>query len=222
MMIRLRRRIFLENTLLIDESLSNLMKVLPEITGQKVSIITSTNRKMNIENHLNQIARQNGSEVQVMFSLTHGFELTDHEQKHLLNSYKLNITFLNADDSLSLGECLNKCLLHAEFDTVVKMDDDDFYLPYYLIDQVIALSYSQADVVGKLSQFIYMESENLVVKRLADEEYKYQDIVMGATIVSSSDYLKRFMFSELYKAEDTDLLEESKRRQTENIRKSSL
>ncbi len=48
---------------------------------------------------------------------------------------------------------------------VAKMDDDDWYGTEHLADLVLAAGYSGADLVGKGSEFVYLEGSNVTLRR---------------------------------------------------------
>lgn len=84
----------------------------------------------------------------------------------------------------SLGRCLNEAALATTASVLAKIDDDDFYGPNYLLDAVLARRYSGAAVVGKASQFTYVESaDTTVLRRGATEETFVDGVLTGATLV---------------------------------------
>ena len=50
---------------------------------------------------------------------------------------------------------------------LTKMDDDDHYAPNYVADQLHALSYSGADVVGKQAHYMHLRSSRTAILRAA-------------------------------------------------------
>ena len=65
---------------------------------------------------------------------------------------------LHAPSTQSLGACLNQLVAAASGEVVAKMDDDDLYGPHYLSDQLHALDYSGAALVGKQAHHMYLEA----------------------------------------------------------------
>lgn len=204
------RNIFINNTFFNEKSTKYQLQLINCKSNLKhVSVITSTNRKENIYKYLKQLSKQNFVKLQVILN-THGFSLDENMKNKLIEKFDMEIIFLEAPKDYSLGKCLNLCIDYIKYPIVAKMDDDDFYCPNYLIDQCISLNYSKADVVGKLSQFIYLEAENITIKRLSEEYYKYVDLVMGASLVCKTVLLKKYLFKDLNKGEDADLLKRIK------------
>ncbi|MFC3900401.1 hypothetical protein [Aliicoccus persicus] len=101
---------------------------------------------------------------------------------------------------------MNKAIETSTLPVIAKVDDDDYYLDHYILDQWIALMYSNAEVVGKSEAFYYFEGENIIAKRKVGEYLKYDTFVMGATIMSPADTMKHIKFSDLPKAVDTNYL----------------
>ena len=48
------------------------------------------------------------------------------------------------------------------------MDDDDWYGKEHISDLLLAASYSNADLVGKGSEFVYLMEEDITVRSLDD------------------------------------------------------
>ena len=66
--------------------------------------------------------------------------------------------------------------------------------------------YSDAEVVGKTDVFYYIENEDLIARRNINRYYKYDNFIMGATIMAEADTIKELKFSDLPKAVDSDFL----------------
>lgn len=192
---------FLMNTSLLEYiTLGKSKKVIPQ-----VSVITSTNRKENLDFYFNQMNQQKEVDIEINL-VTHGFQLTSEELKHYksLSNYPVKIHFMEQNNSL--GVCLNKCVESSTHSVMAKVDDDDFYLDYYLFDQWLALKYSYAEVVGKSEGYYYFEKDDVISRRNTGRFYKFDHFIMGATIMIKSEMMKELMFSDIPKAVDTDLL----------------
>ena len=113
---------------------------------------------------------------------------------HLSEKYAVkHLTLLEEPRKVSLGACLNLCV-DASIDPVLtKMDDDDYYGPNYLADQVNALTYSGADVVGKLAHFMYIDSRNAAVLRFDHMEHRFSHMVMGPTIMARREVFESIL-----------------------------
>ena len=88
---------------------------------------------------------------------------------------------------------------------VSKMDDDDLYGERYLSDAVLAASFSDAEVVGKGSCFIFFEAtETTALRKVAAEHTYTSSTIAGGTLFVQSDVVKDVMFPSLSRAEDTN------------------
>ncbi len=75
------------------------------------------------------------------------------------------VTALRLDAALPLGSVLNAATQAARGTLLAKMDDDDLYGPDHLWDLVLAHEYSQAPLVGKAAEFVYLAASNRTVRR---------------------------------------------------------
>jgi hypothetical protein len=80
-----------------------------------------------------------------------------------------------------LGEALAEAAAAATGELVTKVDDDDHYGPEHVWDLVLARHHSGATVVGKGSEFVYLEPKDLTVRRRMGAEF-FTDTVAGGTI----------------------------------------
>ena len=112
----------------------------------------------------------------------HGFPAAD--ARHRLEQASVAGRVLEASSDVSLGACLNSAAGATAAPILAKIDDDDHYGPGYLTDAVQALSYSGADVVGKATQFTYVQSDDVTVLRRAGVEEQMTDgSVAGGSMV---------------------------------------
>ena len=165
------------------------------------SVIISTNRPERLAGALEQALGQSEVDYEVLV-LTHGFHAEDVAD---VDGYGA-VRFFYAPATESLGSCLNQLVSHAHGDIVAKMDDDDIYGPYYLHDQINALRFSGADIVGKQAAYLYLESTNELVLRKEWNEHSWVDLVLGATLTGWKSVFEAHPFAELGKGEDTQFL----------------
>jgi spore maturation protein CgeB len=171
-----------------------------------VSVLLPTIRPQHLENVFRTLGGQLGVEPQLVL-LTHGFRLPPGRLAELSETYGLrNVVLLEAPTEVSLGECLNLCVAAASGQVLAKMDDDDHYGPHYLSDQLHALSYSGADVVGKQAHYMHLETSSAAILRFAAREHRFTDFVMGPTIVAGQDVFADHPFPHVSLGEDTGFL----------------
>jgi hypothetical protein len=112
----------------------------------------------------------------------HGFDSSSALSE--LESHDMQYTLLQASSSDLLGDCLNLAAAATSASVLSKIDDDDHYGPGFLTDAVDALGYAQADIVGKSTQFTYVQSADLTVLRHpGSEEMFVPGAVAGGSLV---------------------------------------
>lgn len=175
-------------------------------TRPKVSAVVSTIRPHQIDHIISTV----GSQVKVdteLILVTHGFTI-DHEE-FAVKTAKANVAdykILELSSDLSLGECLNVAVAEANGDFITKMDDDDIYGAHYLFDQVAALRYSGASVVGKQAHFMYLSDSDATLLRFAEREHRFTNLVMGPTMLGHAEVFKKTPFGARSRGEDTQFL----------------
>lgn len=176
------------------------------VQPESVSALVSTIRPHQLEHVFKTIGSQLGVDVELVL-LTHGFRPGWWRIWRLRRKYGVRrVTLLNAPTTVSLGACLNLCVSAAGGTILTKMDDDDYYGPHYLRDQVNALMYSGADVVGKLAHFMYIAGRNASLLRFDHLEHRFAHMVMGPTIMAKKRVFERHPFQEIGRGEDTAFL----------------
>ncbi|MDN3482255.1 glycosyltransferase [Arthrobacter sp. APC 3897] len=190
-----------------------LAAVLPDrarpLIRPAVSALVPTIRPHQLDGLFATIARQRNVDVELVL-LTHGFELEPGRLEELQTTHGVaKVKLLTAGRGVSLGECLNRCAAAATGEVVAKMDDDDHYGPHYLSDQLHALHYSGADIVGKQAHYMHLRTSNATVLRFGHREHRYTDFVMGPTITARRSLVLELPFPALGLGEDTGFLRQA-------------
>lgn len=175
-------------------------------TARSCTVIVSTNRPEQIDHVVESVARQTGISIQLSL-VTHGYSVNGERLRRRCDELGISdLVVQEADSSLSLGECLNLAFDAAHGDTIAKFDDDDLYGQHYLADQVAALRYSGADLVGKQAHYMHLSSTDTMLLRFPEREHKFTDLVMGPTMVGTRDAFARTRFQPITRGEDTTFL----------------
>ncbi|MFC4057838.1 glycosyltransferase [Planomonospora corallina] len=148
-----------------------------------VSVLLCTRRPEMVEFALGQVARQRGVEVEVVLSL-HGFPRDLPAVAGAISSYGGEITVIEEDGDRVFGEVLNRAARRARGTFLAKMDDDDWYGPDHLSDLLLAQRYSNADLVGTASEFVYLDAIDVTIHREIRTE-TYADRVAGSSMLVS-------------------------------------
>jgi spore maturation protein CgeB len=171
-----------------------------------LSVIVSTNRPDRLDDVLCTVSSQVDSAFEVLI-LTHGFSPSTSELHARARSLGVDsLQLLTAAPDVPLGECLNRLVRAAAGDVVAKMDDDDLYGPHYLCDQLHAMDYSGADVVGKQAHYMHLKDLGATILRFPEREHQYTDFVAGPTIVARRELALAVPFLPTSRGEDTAFL----------------
>ena len=170
---------------------ANLAKIVRE-TGRAsimptVSIVLATQRPQLVEFALAQIARQSYSNLEVVVGC-HGFEL----EKSLISSTRQslgNLKIFSCSREKNLGEVLAELVNHSDGDLISKWDDDDWYDVDHILDLVLAMRYSDAEIVGKAAEFIYSELLDLTMRRFSIGAENFSTTIAGGTILTSKEVI---------------------------------
>ncbi|PCC18675.1 glycosyltransferase family protein [Brevibacterium aurantiacum] len=171
---------------------------------RSVSVVVSTNRPEHLSNVLETHAAQK-LENRELIIVQHGFGSSPEMLSHAADLGIENLVLIDAPGSDSLGACLNRGIEAASGDIIAKMDDDDIYGEHYLTDQLAALRYSNADLVGKQAHYLHLRNRDIVMCRFPEREHRFTDLVMGPTLMGSRELFRRNPFADRTLGEDTDL-----------------
>lgn len=171
-----------------------------------VSAVVSTIRPNQIEHVFTTLAAQRGVDVELIL-VTHGFTVDKKILDDLAVAYKVrDFQVFSMDAGESLGDCLNAAVAKANGDFITKMDDDDLYGANYLFDQVSALRFSGASIVGKQAHYMYLADSDATLLRFAEREHRFTNMVMGPTMLGHAEVFKMNPFASRSRGEDTQFL----------------
>lgn len=169
-----------------------------------ISAMVSTNRPHQLPHVLGILQEQEDVELETLV-LCHGFQLTTKQKREYAAQYG-EVTWLEADSDVPLGQAYNLLAGVAGGQVVAKIDDDDYYSSNYLFDQLSAMDYAGADIVGKGAHYLYLTDMDATVLRFPEAEHKYRDFVSGPTIVTKRDLVLENPFPATFRGEDTGFL----------------
>ncbi|MGL4739231.1 MAG: glycosyltransferase family protein, partial [Sarcina sp.] len=173
-----------------------------------VSVIACTNRPEYIENIIKNYTTQKYANKELIIILNNN-NINLLKVKERIENLS-NIYIYKLDEKLTLGECINFGVEKSNSAYIAKFDDDDFYGENYLIDMIMPFRYSEADVVGKKSIYIYYEGSNTLELKYANTEYRYSDFISGATLVFKKTVFEKVQLESRNLGEDTAFINNCK------------
>ncbi|WP_431789741.1 glycosyltransferase family protein [Kocuria palustris] len=210
---RAQRRVWAEHTY-THRAASVLDLALPRQEGSwqpstpSVSAILATNRPAHLGQAFDSVAAQRGVELELVL-VCHGFEPDAARAREQAAERGLDgLVIVAAAAEWSLGACLNAGVDAASGDVVAKMDDDDWYGPDYLADQLAMLRVTQADVVGKQASYLYVQSYDATLLRFGEREHRWTDFVLGPTLMARRSVFQAHPFRDRTTGEDTGFLQD--------------
>ncbi|KPV45115.1 glycosyltransferase [Alicyclobacillus ferrooxydans] len=145
-----------------------------------VSIITCTKRPGYLGNLLDNYNRQMWPKRELIVILNND-QLSLAQYRRTAKLYK-NVSVYQVPQDWSLGKCLNFAVNKTKYKYVSKFDDDDYYAPRYLSEIMRAFRRTNADVVGKMAIYTYLQHRKLLLRLYPKRENRYINRVAGATI----------------------------------------
>lgn len=169
-----------------------------------ISIITCTNRPRFFDRILHNFQRQLYPTKELIIILNHDrMDLTAYR----LKARKVaNVHVYQVNEKTSLGQCLNCGIAKSKFPYIAKFDDDDYYSPYYLKEQIKALRRSKSDIVGKHACLVYLAAARKLLIRSPHERNKETRFVQGGTILFHKRVLEKVQFPDRSLGEDVVFL----------------
>lgn len=175
--------------------------------GYGVSVFTCTNRPQLMDQVFQNYLQQAYIPSELVIVLNNNS--MNLEEWKLRAALYPNIKVFWLDEKVSLGQCNNYAIQNCSYNYVAKFDDDDYYAPHYLKDMMAAFDYSQADIVGKSSRFIYFASKSILGLYKPCPEFSYVDYVVGATMVFKKAVWQKIKFPDVTEGEDTKFQQDS-------------
>ncbi|MBU3642705.1 MAG: glycosyltransferase family 2 protein [Candidatus Nanopelagicaceae bacterium] len=154
----------------------------------KVSVVIATLRSADLENILAQILKQTLPSFELLIGL-HNIELNSKHKTLIkkLNARKISVLHFKFAKTATLGEILSSLCEKSTGTYISKMDDDDYYGPEHLRDLIDTSLDTNADVVGRAMNYVYLEPLSLSVRRFSPTGIQavelWSDWVCGGTIL---------------------------------------
>ncbi|WP_235775508.1 MULTISPECIES: glycosyltransferase [Paenibacillus] len=175
-----------------------------------VSIIVCTNRPRFFANMISNYRTQQINSKELIIILNKDSMNLERYRKKV-RAYR-DISIYKVPEKISLGQCLNCGIAKARYPLIAKFDDDDYYSPYYLKEQVKELKRTKSDIIGKHGCLVYLESTRQLIIRSPKEQRKPVIFIQGGTVLFRRPVAKQVLFSDRSIGEDVDFLQRCKKK----------
>ena len=154
-----------------------------------VSVLLATRRPERLTQALAAVARQTYPRPELVLAL-HGGPFAEVEGRvaELAHPVKL----VRTPPQQPLGAALAAAAEASSGSLLAKMDDDDQYGPDHIWDLVLAQEYSQATLVGKGVEFVYLAASDRTVHchRGSGESYETATLAGGALLITRRELVR--------------------------------
>lgn len=175
-----------------------------------VSIIMCTCRSHLIDRIVENISRQNYTNIEVVFVLQDFTSLDKNKLSRLMQSKAKKIQTIKYleinDEDVLLGSRFNKAFDISNGGYIAKMDDDDYYFENYLTDMLIPFKFGDYGMVGKKEVFMYLEESNKIIRRYPNQRHQNTDFVAGPTFIIKREVLELVKFEDRNTGEDSSFI----------------
>lgn len=154
-----------------------------------VSVLLATRRPDRVADAVASVAAQTYPRIELVLAAHgHGFDRARLEALAAGSGKDTRVLAVPAERVL--GEVLNDALEHSRGELVTKFDDDDFYGPEHIWDLVLASEYSNATLVGKAAEYVYLEGADRTLRRFRGGAERFGSkltLAGGAMIIARRD-----------------------------------
>ncbi len=164
-----------------------------EVPVPEVSVLAPTRRPDKLKDLLATVGAQTYPRLELVLGLHGDGWGADSEIAALAESFTPALRIVRVDGSLPLGSVLNAAAAAASGSLITKMDDDDYYGTEHVWDLVLAHEYSQAELVGKSAEYVYLEQIDKTVRDRQRQKFSEQYIPFigvsgGVLMISRHDF----------------------------------
>lgn len=171
-----------------------------------VSVIVCTNRPQFFHNILRNFLNQRYAHKELIIILNKD-SMDVRQYRNKIRAYP-RISVYQVPEKISLGQCLNCGIAKARLPLIAKFDDDDYYSPFYLREQVKALRRTKSDIVGKHASLVYLEASKKLIIRSPGEANKQAHFVQGGTLLFTGRVSRQVRFPDRSLGEDVAFLKQ--------------
>jgi len=156
----------------------------------EVSILLATRRPELLADAFKAVRVQNYPRLELVAALHGDGFKTDTEIKAAAD-LDCPMTIVRVPEDKRLGEVLNAAVKASSGTLITKFDDDDYYSADHIWDLVLAREYSQATLVAKAAEFVYLAQRDSTVRvDKMRERFVVDPVVSGGVLMISRQDLQ--------------------------------
>lgn len=151
-----------------------------------VSVLLTTRRPSYVAASIKQICAQTYPALELVLAL-HGDLMDEVDLDSLLADCTMPVHVVKVDGKLPFGDALASATARSTGSLITKFDDDDRYGSEHVWDLVLARHYSQATMVGKAADFVYLHDLDTTIRRSNHPETYNMHLAGGTLLISRGD-----------------------------------
>ena len=172
-----------------------------------MSVLLATNRPERLEAAVASVAAQTYPNTELVLA-PHGDGFSDGALVRAVEEAGLPVRLAPVAAAEPLGAVLNAAVAASTGDLLAKFDDDDHYSPNHLWDLVLAHEYSQAELVAKGAEYVYVAGQDRTIRmfgRRGERYLGYPGVSGGAMLISRHDLARAGGWRRVPRHVDTEL-----------------
>lgn len=190
---------------------SVLAAVLPSLAlddrKKCVTAVALLDEQVHLGSLFEMLGKQRDVDIELIL-VSRNFEPKDGVITELQEKFGIHeVRQVHGDVGDSRGARLNLGIAAATGEVVALIEAADYYGSHYLIDQLYALDYSAADVVGKRSYYSVNRTTGEGQWKSHQQEHRWTSEVLGSTVTARSETFLALPFAELELDAEQDFLE---------------
>ena len=178
-----------------------------EASPPTVSILLATNRPERLHAAVASVAAQTYPAAELVLA-PHGGGFTDDAIARAVEAAAMPVRVAPVAATEPLGAVLNAAVAASTGTLLAKFDDDDHYSQDHLWDLILAHEYSQAELVAKGAEYVYVASQDRTLRmfgRRGERYLGYPGVSGGAMLISRHDLAQAGGWRRVPRHVDTEL-----------------
>lgn len=168
-----------------------------------VSIITCTMRDHLMNEVFDNYQRQRWNGHMELIIVLNNDEMDIRKWKKKALQYQ-NVKVYQVPQSVTVGECKNFAVDQATYDVIAKLDDDDYYSPFFIDSSMKVMKKTNAAIVGKKECFYYLEGSKELLSTGSRKINQYVPHVADSSMLIQKKVFKSVQFPHLPNRSDTE------------------